>query len=260
MRLVEGRTFDDSTRAGHELLVSEGFARKHWGSGSALGRRVRIIGYDGKGDWSTVIGVVADASTGGLTDQRSDPLLYLPDPDYYSPAVIVRTKAGANALPALRSLVASLDAHLPPPTITSVEAAMRDSAAGPRFTMALLVTFTALALLLAAIGLYGVMAYAVAQRTREIGIRIALGATRRTIARAVMSNGLMLSLAGAAAGLTGAWWASKVLEKMLYGVERTDALSFAAGAVVLLTSAMVSCIVPMNRATSVDPLIAMRAE
>jgi putative ABC transport system permease protein len=104
------------------------------------------------------------------------------------------------------------------------------------------------------------MAYSVAQRTREIGIRIALGATRRTIARAVVRQGAMLAAAGALIGLTGAWWATKLLTKMLYGIEPTDPVSFSIGAVLLLVTAVLACLVPTRRAVRVDPVVAMRAE
>jgi putative ABC transport system permease protein len=261
LRVVEGAGFSDSTvRDRREIMINQGFAKKHWPGRSAVGRQVRILGYDGKGEWSRVVGVVADAATGGLTDQRSDPVLYVPGPDYYAPSVIVRVKPGVDALPPLRSLVASLDPRLPPPTLTNIEQAMTDSASRPRFTMMLLVAFTLLALVLAAIGLYGVMAYTVAQRTREIGIRIALGATRRTIARAIVSQGVLLALVGVGVGLAGAWWATKLLTKMLYGIAPTDPASFTVGALLLLATAILACLVPMRRAVRVDPVIAMRAE
>ena len=114
--------------------------------------------------------------------------------------------------------------------------------------------------MLAAVGLYGVLAYAVAQRTREIGIRIALGATRRAIARAVVGQGALLAVIGIAVGLAGSFWATKLIEKMLYGVPRSDPISFTAGALLLFATAMAACLVPMRRAVGVDPLIAMRAE
>ena len=144
--------------------------------------------------------------------------------------------------------------------MTNVEDAMHDSIAGPRFTMLLLSSFTVFALLLAAVGLYGVLAYAVAQRTREIGIRIALGATRRAIARAIVRQAAVLACVGMVIGLAGASWATKFIDKMLYGVPRGDPYSFAAGALLLFGTAMVACLVPMRRAVAVDPLIAMRAE
>jgi putative ABC transport system permease protein len=261
MRLVEGAGFSDSNTASlKEIVINQGFAKKHWPKGAALGRQVRILGYDGQGEWSRVVGVVEDAATGGLTDQRTDPVLYVPGPDYYAPAVIVRTKPGVDALPALRTLLTSLDPRLPPPSLTNIERAMADSASRPRFTMMLLVAFTIVALALAAIGLYGVMAYTVAQRTREIGIRIALGATRRTIARAIVSQGIVLAAAGVVVGLVGAWSTTKLLTKMLYGIAPTDPVSFTMGGLLLLGTALLACVVPMRRAVRVDPVIAMRAE
>ncbi len=260
MRIIEGTTFTDSARKGAQILVNQGFARKHWHGVSAIGKRVKLVQADGSGEWKTVVGVVGDAATGGLTDQRSDPTLFLPSPDYYSPSVIVRMKPGFAALPALRSAVTSLDAHLPPPKIVDIEDAMLKSVAYPRFTMVLLATFTMVAVVLAAIGLYGVMAYTVAQRTREIGIRMALGASRRLIASDVIWNGLALAAFGLTIGVLGAWWATKLVENLLYGLSRTDPSSFAAAAAVLLGTALVACIVPTRRATAIDPSIAMRAE
>jgi putative ABC transport system permease protein len=169
-------------------------------------------------------------------------------------------KPGANAIASVRQLIPEMDHHLPPPSVTNVEDAMRESIAGPRFTMLLLATFTLLALVLAAVGLYGVLAYAVAQRTREIGIRIALGATRRAIARAIITEGALLAAGGIAIGLAGALWSTKFIDRMLYGVPRSDPLAFAAGALLLFGTAMLACVVPMRRAVAVDPLIAMRAE
>jgi putative ABC transport system permease protein len=160
----------------------------------------------------------------------------------------------------VRSIVPAIDRRLPPPSVTNVEDAMLESIASPRFTMLLLTLFTGLALVLAAVGLYGVLAYAVTQRTPEIGIRIALGATRRTIARTIMGQGALLAVSGVVVGLGGAYWATKFIDKMLYGVPRGDPYSFAAGALLLFATAMAACLVPMRRAVAVDPLIAMRAE
>jgi len=137
---------------------------------------------------------------------------------------------------------------------------MAKTIAGPRFTMLLLAAFAVLTLVLAAVGLYGVMAYTVAQRTREIGIRMALGAGRSEVARSVLRQGIRLALAGTAIGLALAAWGTKGLQQSLYGVERTDALSFAIGALVLLSTALLACIVPAQRAVSVDPLAAIRVE
>jgi putative ABC transport system permease protein len=259
IRLVQGATFSDTTEKSDQVMVNEGFARKYWPGQSAIGRRVRII-FNGKGDWRTIVGVVANAFTSGMTSEASQPLLYVPFQGQYHPALIVRTAPGASPIAGVRALVPAIDRHLPPPSITNVEDAMSDSIAAPRFTMLLLASFTVLALVLAAVGLYGVLAYAVTQRTREIGIRIALGATRRAIGRAIVGQATMLALIGMVIGLAGAFWATKFIDKMLYGIPRSDPYSFAAGAVLLFGIAMAACLVPMRRAVSVDPLIAMRAD
>jgi ABC-type antimicrobial peptide transport system permease subunit len=137
---------------------------------------------------------------------------------------------------------------------------MRATISGARFTMLLLGVFTGLAVLLAAVGLYGTMAYAVAQRTREIGIRIALGATRSRIASGVLANGVGLAVVGLVVGLFGAVWATKLIQKMLYGVGPNDPVAFIASGIVLLIVAVVACVVPTRRATSVDAMVAMRAD
>jgi len=239
--------------------VNEGFARKYWPGKNAVGRRLRIV-FNGQGDWRTIVGVAANAFTGGLTSEASAPMLYTPFAGNFQPVLIVRAAPGTSPMSTVRSLVPAIDRRLPPPNMTNIQDAMVQSVAGPRFTMLLLAAFTVLALVLAAVGLYGVLAYAVAQRTREIGIRIALGATRRAIARAVVGQGVLLAIVGIAIGLGGSFWATKLIERMLYGVPRSDPMSFAAGALLLFATAMAACLVPMRRAVAVDPLIAMRAE
>jgi len=259
IKLREGTTFSDTSEKSDQVLVNEGFAAKYWPNGSAVGKRLRVV-FNGNGDWMTIVGVVANAFTSGLTMEASQPMLYTTFQGRWQPALIIRATPGTNAIAAVRALVPQIDRHLPPPNVTNVEDAMRDSIATPRFTMLLLGLFTLLALVLAAVGLYGVLAYAVAQRTREIGIRIALGATRRAIGRVILGQGVLLAAGGIVIGLAGAFWASRFLDKMLYGVPRGDPLSFVAGTGLLLATAMAACLVPMRRAVGVDPLIAMKAE
>jgi putative ABC transport system permease protein len=259
IRLVEGSTITDTSKAARQVVVNAGFAKKYWPQRSALGRRIRVV-YNGQGDWMTIVGVVGDALTSGLIGDASQPMMYLAAIDSYEPAVLVRVAPGADPIPSIRTAVAQADPRLPSPNVTNVESVMERSIAGPRFTMTLLVTFTGLALVLAAVGLYGVMAYAVAQQTREIGIRIALGATRSAIASSVIRRGVLMAAAGALAGALGARWASKLLESMLYGVGRTDPLSFVIGVAVLLATALAACLVPVRRAVAVDPLTSIRAD
>jgi putative ABC transport system permease protein len=259
MRILEGTTFTDTSAAAAQVLINEGMARKHWPGQSALGRKLRVV-YDGKGDWRTVVGVVGNASTQGLTSESTQPMLYTPGLSFFDPTLLIRTTGDARMIPTLMTLVSSMNPKLSPPVITSISDAMRRSMAKPRFTMLLLIVFTFVAVGLAAVGLYGVLAYSVAQRTREIGIRMALGASRRVVARSVLSQGLVLAGIGAVLGLIAARWGVKLVSSMLYGVQQTDGLSFLAGGIVLLIIATVACLIPVRRAVSVDPLIAMRAE
>jgi putative ABC transport system permease protein len=259
MRLVEGTTFTDTTTAAAQVIINQGMARKQWPGQSALGRRLRVV-YNGEGQWKTVVGVASDALMKGLTHDASEPLLYTPGTGRFRPTLMMRTSGDARIIPTLAGLVSSIDSKLPPPGVSSVEDVMRKSIARPRFTMFLLTIFTMVAVGLAAVGLYGVLAYNVAQRTREIGIRIALGASRRRIARTVMSQGLVLAGVGAVIGLIAARSSVKLIGGMLYGVQQTDGISFVGGASALVAIAVLACLVPIRRALSVDPLIAMRAE
>ena len=260
LRFAEGSTFTDTTDAGGQAIVNAGLAQKYWPGQSALGRRMRIVGIDGKGLWKRIVGVTANASTRGLTRETSAPMIYYPAQDHFAPTLIVRVAEGPNPMPSLRSLFNTMDPHLAPPTITSVEEDMRASISGAKFTMALLSVFTVLAVVLAAVGLYGTMAYAVAQRTREIGIRIALGASTSRIARGVLANGVGLAAVGLVLGLSGAVWATRLIQRMLYGVEPSDPVAYLASGVVLLAVAALACVVPTRRATSVDAMVAMRAD
>jgi putative ABC transport system permease protein len=259
IRILEGSAITDTSEAAAQVVVNEGLARKYWPGQSPVGKRLRVV-FNGQGSWETIVGVAADAFTGGLTSEAAAPMLYRGDQEGFSPVVIVRAASGKDPIPAVRSIVSQLDATLPPPRIADIETAMARSIAGPRFTMILLVAFTGLALVLAAVGLYGVMAFSVAQRTREIGIRIALGATRRHVARSILWQGTTLALLGGAIGLIGARWGTKLLEHMIYGIDRTDATSFVLGGLLLVGTAIVACIVPMRRATAVDPLTAIRSD
>jgi len=259
IRLVEGSTITDTSKAAGQVVINAGFAKKYWPRTSALGHRIRVV-YNGQGDWMTIVGVASDALTSGLMDDASRPMMYMATADYNEPAVLVRVAPGADPIPSLRTVVAQADPRLPSPNVSNIESVMQRSIARPRFTMTLLVAFTGLALVLAAVGLYGVLAYSVAQQTREIGIRIALGATRSEIASSVLRRGILMAAVGALVGVLGARWASKLLESMLYGVGRTDLVSFAIGVAVLLATALAACLVPVRRAVGVDPLISIRAD
>ncbi|HEV8216961.1 MAG TPA: ABC transporter permease [Gemmatimonadaceae bacterium] len=257
--LVAGGEFTDTTTAGHQVIINAGFARKQWAGESPLGKHIRIA-HEGTEPWLTVVGVAAEAATGGpVTGDATAPLLYTAAADSFAAALLVRTSGKGDLLQPVQALAHAIDADATV-KLMSVESGVADAIAEPRFVMLLLTLFTALALSLAAIGLYGVLGYAVAQRTREIGIRVALGATRTRIARGVIAGGVALAISGAVVGLAIARWGTKVIETQLYGVARSDSASFYAAAIVLVVAALVACIVPTRRALAVDPMTAIRAD
>jgi predicted permease len=264
--LMEGRGFDSGSEKRGDVIINAGMARKLWPGTTAAGHRFRFApppGVPGHGDWYTVVGVTSDAVVRGLAEDRGAPFVYVPSATgvgFGGFTLVVRTAPGIDIANALRRLSLGLAPSLAPPSVTSIERAFDDSITTQRFTMAVLAIFAVVAVVLSAIGLYGVIAYAVAQRTREIGVRIALGASARQVAGPVMASGLALSVLGLAIGLTGSVWGTKVVQKTLYGVGATDPVSFSLGALLLLAMSLLACVVPMRRAMRVDPLIAMRAE
>ena len=260
LRIVKGTTFTDTSKAAGQVVVNEAMARKGWPGQSAIGRRLRIVNDDGSGNWRTVVGVVANARLAGMTSDPTEPMVFVASTEHFNPTLLVRTTGLTQPIIALRRAAVELNRGMAQPDVRSVSDAMSASLAEPRFTMLLLAMFSVLALVLAAVGLYGVMAYSVEQRTREIGIRMALGASRQDVARTVLRHGVSLALVGGAIGLVGAFWATRLLTRMLYGVAHTDAVSFGAGALVLLGTAVLACLVPARRAVSIDPAIAMRTE
>ncbi len=255
--LVAGREFTDTADAAHQVIVNAGFAKKQWPGESPIGKRLRVA-QQGTEPWLTIVGVAAEAATGGpVSEEVTAPLLYTPAADSSAAALLVRTARTADLLQPVQALAHAVDQGVTV-KVLSVETGIADAIAEPRFVTLLLTLFTVLGLSLAAIGLYGVLGYAVAQRTREIGIRVALGATRTRIARGVIIGGVALAVGGAAIGLAIARWGTKVIESQLFGVARSDSASFVAAAIVLLATALIACIVPTRRALAVDPMTAIR--
>jgi putative ABC transport system permease protein len=263
MPLVAGRMFDDESAARHEVIVNATLARMLSPDGNALGvrfRNARPIAF--AKDWLTVIGVAPDV-VGNLLSRAPQPQIYAPFGDTKASMGFLTLYVRLRGEPSPASLTRFAESVQPTgtkPVIASVRQQIDDSAAEPRFAMRIMTIFAALGVLLAAIGLYGVIAYTVGQRTREIGVRMTLGASRGSIARLVVGDGIRLAVIGIAVGLGGAVAATRLIQGLLYGVPRLDPFAFGAGAVVLLTVAVVACVVPMWRATAVDPVIAVRAE
>ena len=256
-RLVLGRL--PMAGAAQEIVINESFARKQWKNDSPVGHRIRVF-YEGEDNpWLTIVGVVADISSMGPVGERGAPFLYTPLTDSSRAGIVYRTDgreaSQAQAMAVARKMFPGvrLRQH-------SAQSIIANSLAPSRFIMILMAGFTVLTLILAAVGLYGMMAYAVAQRTREIGIRMALGATRNVIARSVVGRGALLGIGGAALGLMLAVWATRVIEGSLYGVTRFDGPSFVVGGIGLVVVAVAASLVPMRRAVAVDPMTAIRGE
>lgn len=262
---LDGATFGPSAADENDVIINRGFANKYFSGERAVGRRFRF-GSSGKGPndgWMRIVGVAENVAARGLSADPGDPFLYRPIGRTNSLsrwAITVHARPGTDPTVPLRSIVATMDARLVPPPVSTVASDLSRSIASQRFTMLLLAAFAVTAVLLSAIGLFGVMSYAVTQRTREIGIRVALGATEARVAKMILVRGLALSIAGMIAGLTLATWGTRLISASLFGIAPSDPLSYAAAGLVLLAVSVVACGAPVRRATRVDPIIAMRGE
>jgi putative ABC transport system permease protein len=242
-------------------IVSETLARRYWPDEDPVGRRVRV-GDVAEGPRYTIVGVVADARYLGLDAPDVRPMLYFSALARPEPGMTLVTRgasAGALAEP-LRRIVASLDPALPAPAPRALDALIGLETAARRFALVLFAIFGGTALLLVAVGIYGVMSYLVRQRTFELGVRIALGAPRATLVASVVGGALGLTAAGIALGLLGAWALTGSLSALLYGVSATDPATFAAIALLLAVVAALASLLPARRATRTDPLVALRSE
>jgi putative ABC transport system permease protein len=239
------------------VIINETMARMYWPNEDPLGHRLRIIA----SPWLTVVGVVGDVRHTALNAQPNPEmyLSYLQEPPA-ALAVMVRTTSDPLQLAAaVRAQVKALDKEQPI-TLTTMDQIFSDSVAGPRFNALLLGLFGGLALVLAIVGVFGVLNYSVAQRTHEIGIRLALGAQRRDVFRLVVGQGLVLVLLGVLIGCGGAFALTRLLASLLYGVSPTDAGTFVIVSLLLTVVALLACYIPARRATKVDPLVALRYE
>jgi predicted permease len=260
--VVAGRDFSAADKAGAMpvAIVDEVFARQYWPGESALGKRIATSGDLAKGPFETVIGVAGHTLRGGARE-RGEAQLYLPalqNPQtnlFY----IARTNGDArNLLNAIRAAVRETDARLPVAKLATGDELMRKSASRDRFNVAVFILFGFVALVLAAVGMYGVLASLVAQRTREIGIRLALGGRPAEVIRGLIGEGLLLAAIGLAAGLTAAAILSQSMESMLFEVKPTDAISYGTIAAVVMAVSVLASYIPARRAASIDPIETLR--
>jgi len=263
--LKSGRTFtsQDARPTGGSVVVNESFEKQYFPGESAIGKRIRLAAGPGKtARWQTVVGVVSDVRQSGLAGDIL-PEMYSPDLDDSGDALsfVIRVNGEpAGMMSAVRGVVAEVDPNQPLYNVMTMEQRLANTTTSPRLSAALLGSFAAVALLLAVVGIYGVMSYAVTQRRHEIGVRMALGAQRGDVLRLVIGEGMKLVLMGALLGLGGALALTRLLKTLLFGVSATDPLTFIAVPILLLIVALLACFVPALRATKVDPLIALRSE
>jgi predicted permease len=270
IELLYGRDFtaDDDSRAPGVVVISQSVAQKFWpphGAG-AIGKRLTGEDDPKAEDWLTIVGVVDDVAQQGLTQTRGaamyTPVLQTNRTFFLSEMTfVVRTdRALSDVMPAMRAAVWELDRNLPIPTLTTMNALVTRTIAEPWFEARLLAIFSMLALLLAAIGTYGVLAHDVTARTHEIGLRMALGARRADVAGMVLRRTLLVVAPGILLGIIGALALTRVLANSLFEVKPSDPVTFATASAVLFTVALLAAAVPTRRATRVDPLVALRQE
>ena len=265
--LLSGRPFnvqDDAVGATPVVIISQRLARQVFPGEDPIGRRIRPNISSGPGDapMRVVVGVVGDVKAEGM-GAPSIPESYVSYAQLpFAPmSVVVRTEiAPASMVPTLTSEVQSLDNALPLLHVKTLDEYVDDSIVGTRFETFLLGTFGVLAFLLTAVGLYGVISYTVVQRTREMGIRIALGADRTAILGMVVKNGALLACTGALIGLAAAFLLTRLMASLLFGVGPTDPLTFICVPIALITVALFASYIPARRAAKVDPMVALRYE
>ncbi len=269
--LLRGRDFAETDRhdAPRVLIINETMARLHFAGEDPIAKRVKVGGSEADEPWWTIVGVVQDVQQWQWAEVDSEVYLpfaqetqfYASPSAHYSMTLVVRTKADPAAMAnALRQQVWALDPNIPVSNVVTMEQAVSHALWQPRFSMFLLGVFAAVALVLAAVGVYGVMSYTVTQRTSEIGVRLALGARRGDVLGLMVRQGSLLAITGIALGLGGAYALSRLMVRLVYQVSTTDAATFVAASAVLMTVALLACLVPALRASRIDPMTALRYE
>jgi hypothetical protein len=249
----------ESKSAPRVVIVDEQLARRHWPNETAVGKQVNAN--DEPGRWSTVVGVVRHVRRAGPADD-GEPQIYLPylqNPQTTMSAV-VRSNTGSvtSLVPSLRAAVRAVDAELAVAKLRTVDDLLAAAVARQRFNALMLSIFALVALTLASVGLYGVMSYLVAQRTRELGIRIALGGSPGAVRRVVVRESLLIAVTGLVVGLAVSLALSRVLRGLLFGVPSTDVVTYAGVSTLLLVVALIASYGPARRATRIDPVVALR--
>ncbi|HEY2626370.1 MAG TPA: ABC transporter permease [Candidatus Udaeobacter sp.] len=264
--LIKGRLIEESDRAGSlpVVVISEELARQAWLGEDPLGKRIKRVRADQNFPWMTVIGVVKDVKEDLFNYRVNRPVWYVPYAQVennFPVNVVVRTNSDpTNLAAAVREAIHGIDPDQPISDVMTMNENLSGVLVTERFGAILMSVLAASGLLLAALGLYGVMAYSVSQRTAEIGLRVALGAQRAHVLQLVLGQGVKLTLLGVAIGLTAAWGLSRLLVSLLFGVSATDPTTFASISLLLVSIALLACFLPARRALTVDPMVALRYE
>jgi putative ABC transport system permease protein len=261
--LQRGRVITDGDRQDSMkvALINRTMANQFWANEEPIGKRIRLSGND-QNPWRTIVGIVSDVSQYAL-DKKAPMQIYLPHeqfPTSFNTIVVKTGNKPEEMAGAVRNAILSVDNEQAVFNVATLRELQSNSILLRSFFMLLLIIFASLALVLAVIGIYGVMSYAVTQRTQEIGIRMALGAGAGDVLSLILRNGMILTAAGVLIGLGGAFALTRLLAVLLFGVEPTDAITFATVSVTLVVAAFVACYIPARRATKVDPLVALRYE
>ena len=260
--LIAGRSFTehDTQEALPVAIVSQTLAQRYFPNGDAIGKRINVN--TGPESYREIVGIAGDVKQNGLT-KSTRPHTYEPfaqAPNQFMTLIVRSTTDPTSLVPAIRGKVLALDSELPLQRVTTLERVIANSIRQQRFTSIVLSVFAGVALLLAAAGLYGVISYSVAQRTHELGIRVALGAQVKDVMQLVLRQGMTFVIAGEVIGIIGAFALTRLLSGLLFGVTPTDAATFIAVTAVLTFVALLACYIPARRATKVDPLVALRYE
>jgi putative ABC transport system permease protein len=261
IQLLKGRVFtaQDQLNTPSVVVINQTMARRFWPNEDVVGKQVNV---DVPKLTATVVGIVADVKHNSL-DESEQPQLYLSfaqNPHIFA-SLVVRTNGEALSFSnAVRGAIWAVDSDQPVWKVRTMEWLLERSIGGQRLIMQLLAALSLLAMMLAAVGIYGVLSYSVSQQTRDIGVRLALGAQTGDILRLVLKHGLALALAGVAVGLAGSLAITRLMHGLLYGITATDPLTFVVIALLLLAVALLACWIPARRATKVDPMIALRCE
>jgi len=264
--LIDGRAFDsrDDADASKVVIVNRALARRLFPNGNAVSQRLQLVNPQQSDEWREIVGVVGDVRYSGL-DDPGEAAIYTPfaqTPLLWN-YLMIRTIAAVppeSVMQAVRDAVVSVDPKLEAANFQTMDQLVSESIAEPRFYTLLLAAFAALALVLAAVGIYGVISYSVTQRTHEIGVRMALGARRRDVLKLVVGQGMTLALVGVGLGLGASFALTRVMASLLFGVSATDPMTFVITSLLLAGIALLACYVPARRATKVDPMIALRYE